>query len=69
MRTIPLTLAVLATLALSGCNAQQDTQSSDSKPPVPLHIEAPDIDIEVGGGEGVKVNAPGTDVELKKETE
>jgi hypothetical protein len=69
MRTIPLILTVVATLALSGCNAQQDTESSDSKPPVPLHIEAPGIDVEVGGGEGVQVNAPGTDVELRKEKE
>lgn len=69
MRKIPLILAVVATLALSGCNAQQDTESSDSQPPVPLHIEAPGVDVEVGGGEGVQVNAPSTDVELKKESE
>ena len=69
MRIIPLILTVVATLTLSGCNAQQDTESSDSKPPVPLHIEAPGVDVEVGGGEGVQVNAPGTDVELRKEKE
>ncbi len=68
MQKLQLTLAAIAALTLSACNAEQDTKESEN-PPVPLHIEAPGVDIEVGGGEGVKVNAPGTDVELKKENE
>ncbi|MDG2410023.1 MAG: hypothetical protein P8M53_13520 [Pirellulales bacterium] len=68
MRITPLIFTVLATLMLTGgCNSQQDANPSDSKPPVPLHIEAPGVDVQIGGGEGVEVNAPGADVEVNNE--
>ena len=60
MRMIPLILT-------GGCNSQQDSSTSDSKPPVPLHIEAPGVDVQIGDGEGVKVDAPGADVEVDNE--
>lgn len=55
--------------ALAGCNSQQNANPEDSKPPVPLHIEAPGVDVQIGGGEGIKVDAPGADVEVGKEKE
>ena len=66
MRIFPLLFAAL--IALTGCNSQ-DSKPEDSKPPVPLHIEAPGVDVQIGGGEGVKVDAPGADVEVGKENE
>ena len=68
MRITPLIFTVLATLMLTGgCNSQQDSSTSDSKPPVPLHIEAPGVDVQIGAGEGVEVDAPGADVEVNNE--
>ena len=67
MRITPIIFTVFATLMLTGCNSQQDSKTSDSKPPVPLHIAAPGVDVQIGGGEGVKVDAPGADVEVNNE--
>ena len=66
MRIFLLIFVVL--IALGGCNAQQDAKPEDSEPPVPLHIEAPGVDVQIGGGEGVKVDAPGANVEVGKES-
>ena len=67
MRILTLLFTVLT--ALAGCNSQQNANPEDSKPPVPLHIEAPGVDVQIGGGEGVKVDASGTVVEVGKEKE
>ena len=63
MPSIRLLATGLALCAVTGCNSQSPTevQEKDSG----LHINAPGVNIDIGGGKGVQVEAPGTDVDVK----
>jgi len=63
MHMFRLFATVLALCAVAGCNSQSPTEVKEKDSG--LHINAPGVNIDIGGGKGVQVEAPGTDVDVK----
>jgi hypothetical protein len=58
----------LSLILAVGCQKKTEPPvAPPSEPGKGIEIEAPGVDVKVGGGEGVDVKTPGADVEVKKE--
>ena len=55
-------LVVMLLAAVFGCADRPASPPVEPRPAV--DVEAPGVHVEVGGGKGVEVETPGTDVEI-----
>jgi hypothetical protein len=56
-------LVVMLLAAMFGCAERPASPPVESRP-AEVDVEAPGVNVEVGGGKGVEVETPGTDVEI-----
>ncbi len=72
MRKLLFAAAIAMTTAV-GCQSEPGPKMEGEAPPVKegegIEVQAPGVDVKVGGGDGVEVKAPGADVEVKQEPE
>jgi uncharacterized lipoprotein NlpE involved in copper resistance len=62
MKTSIITFALLVSVALVGCDKQSGNKVDANKP---VEVNAPGVQVKVGGEGGVEVKAPGVEVETK----
>lgn len=61
MSVIKLLCAGLALFVIAGCNSKEATKKQDDGG---LHINAPGVNVDIGGDKGLQIEAPGTNVNI-----
>jgi hypothetical protein len=61
MSIIKLLCAGLALFVIAGCNSKEAPKKQDDGG---LHINAPGVNVDIGGGKGLQIEAPGTNVNV-----
>lgn len=61
MSVIKLLCAGLALFVIAGCNSKEAPKKQDDGG---LHINAPGVNVDIGGDKGLEIEAPGTNVKV-----
>ena len=61
MSVIKLLCAGLALFVIAGCNSKEAPKKQDDGG---LHINAPGVNVDIGGDKGLEIKAPGTNVKV-----